>query len=85
MTLFELSSWCTLSFERGTRYYRLHLEQDLWGGWCLTRVHGRKSSRLGRVATIGAGPLAKNLELLAAVAHRRVQRGYRLRPPTRTC
>jgi hypothetical protein len=45
---FEVGSWLTLRWTRGTRYYRVHLEQDLWTGWLLTQVHGRIGSRLGR-------------------------------------
>ncbi|MGH7121773.1 MAG: hypothetical protein ACREFP_22740, partial [Acetobacteraceae bacterium] len=53
----ETSSWLTLRFQRGTRYYRLHLEQDLWHTWIVTHVHGRCGTPLGRhwstpVATI---------------------------------
>jgi predicted DNA-binding WGR domain protein len=68
----------TWRFERGTRYYRLHLEQDLWGAWCLTRVHGRRGSRLGRTITTCAGTLTDALAALAARAARRRRRGYRL-------
>jgi hypothetical protein len=28
---FNISTWLSLRFERGARYYQLHLEQDLWG------------------------------------------------------
>ena len=37
----DVSSWITLRWVRGTRYYRVHSEQDLWIGWLLTKVHGR--------------------------------------------
>jgi hypothetical protein len=43
----NVSTWLSLRFERGTRYYQLHLEQDLWGAWILTRVNGQRNSRLG--------------------------------------
>ena len=36
-------------FERGTRYYELHLQQDLWGGWEIQRIFGRSKSKHGRV------------------------------------
>jgi hypothetical protein len=76
---FETSKWMTMRFERGTRYYRLHLEQDLWGVWCLTRVNGRSDSRLGRSATGSAGSFQDALELLVAAAERRRARRYELR------
>jgi hypothetical protein len=43
---FDVGSWITLRWTLGTRYYRVHLEQDLWTGWLLTQVHGRIGSRL---------------------------------------
>ena len=36
-------------WERETRYYELHLRQDLWGDWLLTRVWGRRGSSLGQI------------------------------------
>jgi hypothetical protein len=41
----DTASWITL---RGTRYFRVHLEQDLWQQWLLTQVNARTGSRLGR-------------------------------------
>ena len=76
---FETSKWVTMRFERGTRYYRLHLEQDLWGAWCLTRVNGRCDSRIGRSATGKPGTFQDALALLVAAAERRRMRRYELR------
>jgi hypothetical protein len=42
----NVSTWLSLRFERETRYYQPHLEQDLWGAWILTRVNGRKNPGL---------------------------------------
>jgi hypothetical protein len=44
----DTASWITRRWVRGTRYYRVHLEQDLWRGWLLTQVNGRIGTRLGR-------------------------------------
>jgi hypothetical protein len=44
----NVSTWLSLRFERDTRYFQLHLEQDLWGAWILIRVNGRRDLRLGR-------------------------------------
>jgi hypothetical protein len=72
------ASWITLRWIRGTRYYRVHLEQDLWRNWLLTRVNGRIGSRLGR-ARSKPTPSIENAQLdLAAIAARRRQRGYEL-------
>ncbi len=48
---FDTSAWITLRWTRGTRYFRAHLEQDLWQGWIVTHVNGRISSPLGRSRT----------------------------------
>ena len=51
----DVSSWITLRWVRGTRYYRVHLEQDLWSNWLLTQVNGRVGSLFGpRTLTPGA-------------------------------
>jgi hypothetical protein len=74
----DLTSWTTLRWVRGTRYYRVHLEQDLWSGWLLTQVNGRRGTRLGRAHTKQALSIETALLELAAVAKRRRQRGYEL-------
>jgi hypothetical protein len=73
---FEVGSWITLRWTRGTRYYRVHLEQDLWTGWLLTQVHGRIGSRLGRARSFEQPSIEAALFSLAAIAKRRRQRGY---------
>jgi hypothetical protein len=35
-TTLACTQWLTLRWTRGTRYYRAHLEQDLWCGWVIT-------------------------------------------------
>ena len=74
---FDVGSWITLRWTRGTRYYRVHLEQDLWTGWLLTQVHGRVGSRLGRARYFEQPSIEAALFSLAAIAKRRRQRGYR--------
>lgn len=64
--MLETSKWVTMRFERGTRYYRLHLEQDLWGVWCITRVNGKRDSKLGRLVSVCPGSFQDALELLVA-------------------
>jgi hypothetical protein len=75
---FETSSWVALRWERGNRYYRTHLEQDLWGHWTLTRVAGRKGTSRGRCMTSWIGSLEDGLMTLGVIARRRRERGYRL-------
>ena len=68
--------WTTLRWTRGTRYYRVHLEQDLWSGWLLTLVNGRSGSRLGRARSKPFPSIDAALVELARIAKRRRQRGY---------
>jgi hypothetical protein len=77
-TPIDTASWITLRRVRATRYYRVHLEQDLWRNWLLTQVHGRIGSRLG-CARSKPTPSNENALLdLAAIAARRRQRSYEL-------
>jgi hypothetical protein len=72
----DTASWITLRWVRGTRYYRVHLEQDLWSAWLLTKVYGRRNSALGRTRAIPAPSIEVALLELAAIATRRRKRGY---------
>jgi len=74
----ETPQWITFRFERGTHYYSLHLQQDLWGAWCLTRVNGRKNSRRCRSLTTWPGSLRAGIDALAAAVRQRRLRGYRM-------
>jgi hypothetical protein len=69
----------TLRWTRGTRYFRVHLEQDLWNGWLLTQVNGRTGTRLGRARATPSASIEAALLTLAAIAKRRRQRGYELK------
>jgi hypothetical protein len=74
----DTASWITLRWVRGTRYYRVHLEQDLWLGWLLTQVNGRIGTRLGRARSKPTPSMESALLDLAAIATRRRKRGYEL-------
>lgn len=76
--IFDTSSWMTLRWIRGSRYYRVHLEQDLWSAWLITQVHGRIGTRLGRARAAQSPSIEAALLQLAAIAKRRRQRGYEL-------
>jgi hypothetical protein len=73
---FETGAWITLRWIRGTRYFRAHVEQDLWQGWTVTHVNGRINSPLGRARSLPAPTIESALLQLAAIAKRRRQRGY---------
>ena len=74
----DTASWITLRWIRGTRYYRVHLEQDLWNVWALTQVHGGIGTLLGRARAVPAPSLESAFLRLADIAKRRRQRGYEL-------
>ena len=74
----DTDAWITLCWIRDTRYYRAHLEQDLWSGWVITPVNGRVNSPLGRVRSVPVPTIESALAELAAIAKRRRQRDYTL-------
>ena len=37
--------WQAIDFEKGTRYYRIILHQDLWHRWVVTKVWGGKGRK----------------------------------------
>ncbi len=75
----DTGSWITLRWTRGTRYFRVHLEQDLWSGWLLTQVNGRIGTRLGRARSVQSASIDAALMQLAGIARRRRLRGYELK------
>jgi hypothetical protein len=75
---FDTSSWITLRWTRCTRYYRVHLEQDLFSSWVLTSVNGRSGTPLGCARWQPASTIDVALLSLAHIAKRRRQRGYEL-------
>jgi hypothetical protein len=74
----DTAAWITLRWTRGTRYFRVHLEQDLWSNWLLTQVNGRISSPLGRARAHPSPTIETALLHLVTIAKRRRQRGYTL-------
>jgi hypothetical protein len=54
----------------------VHLEQDLWNGWILTKVNGRIGTRLGCVRIAESPSIEAALLSLAETAKRRRQRDY---------
>jgi hypothetical protein len=66
-----IDEWISLRWERGSRYYEVHLHQDLWGDWVLTQVWGCRGTELGRM--VHHTPCAsreEGCERLAAVRDR---------------
>jgi len=65
-----------LRWEKETRYYEVHLQQDLWGGWVLTRIWGRRGSPMGQIRRVPCASYAEAMKQLAAVRSQRQRRGY---------
>ena len=62
----------------GVRYYEVDLDRDLWGEWRLTRIWGRRGTRLGQIRVVPCGSRDEGLARIAAILKRRRQRRYRL-------
>lgn len=77
-TAIDPISWITLTRIRGSRYYRVHLEQDLWYAWVIAQVYGRRGSPLGRARSTPAATRAAAFLAIAHITKRRRQRGYEL-------
>jgi predicted DNA-binding WGR domain protein len=65
-----------LRWEKETRYYEVHLQQDLWGSWVLTRIWGRRGSPMGQVRRAPFASYAEAMKQLAVVRSQRQRRGY---------
>jgi hypothetical protein len=76
----DTRAWITLRWTRGSRYYRAHLEQDLWTAWTVTQVNGRIGTSLGRARHFAQPSIEAALLALADIAQRRRRRGYELTP-----
>jgi predicted DNA-binding WGR domain protein len=65
-----------LRWEKDTRYYEAHVEPDLWGGWVLTRIWGRRGTALGQMRRAPCDSYGQALDALEDVGKRREKRGY---------
>ena len=65
-------------FEKETRYYELHLQQDLLNDWVIVATNGRKKSKLGQSRTIAFLNYTEAFARFCTMTHVRHQRGYRL-------
>lgn len=80
----NLDQWLTVRWEKltdkGVRYYEVRIQQDLWGGWVLTKIWGRRGTQLGSMAHTPCQSYQTALDELDAVRTRRQRRGYNLVP-----
>jgi len=58
------------------RYYRVFLDQDLFGDWTLIKVWGGIGSNRGRMHSTGVTSYKAGVELVDDIARRRARRGY---------
>ena len=65
-----------LRWVKHTRYYEVLLHQDLWGGWIVTRIWGRRDSSLGQVRHQPCESYVEGLDQVQQIQQRRAQRGY---------
>jgi hypothetical protein len=62
------------------RYYRAHLQRDLFGDWALIRSWGSLDSHHGQVRTERVNNQSEGQQILVGISKRRASQGYRLAP-----
>ena len=65
-------------FEKGTRYYTVILDKDLFNEWVITIANGRIGTKLGRIRTIAFPCFVDACDKFQATMKNRVKRGYLL-------
>lgn len=63
-------------FIKDTRYYQITLARDLLGDWVVTRINGRRGSRLGRIRNIPVASVRDGRALIEETARLRIAHGY---------
>lgn len=65
-------------FEKGTRYYTVILDKDLFDDWVITIANGRIGTKLGRVRKIAFTCFDDALGQFENTTKTRIKRGYQL-------
>lgn len=65
-------------FEKGTRYYTVVLDKDLFDDWVITIANGRIGTKLGRIRKIAHPSFADACNQFHSVTKIRAKRGYLL-------
>ena len=65
-------------FEKGTRYYTVILDKDLFDDWVITIANGRIGTKLGRVRKIAFTCLEDAFGQFENTTKIRIKRGYQL-------
>ena len=68
--------WSHQRWEKDSRYYEILLHQDLWGDWVLTRIWGRRGTKLGREVHTPCASYRDARDRIVAVKARRKRRSY---------
>jgi predicted DNA-binding WGR domain protein len=66
-------------WEQGSRYYIVHLHEDLWGALCVTRAWGARGAPQGQVRHQTCASRAEAAAVLWRLRRQRNARGYRRR------
>ena len=65
-------------FEKGTRYYTVILDKDLFDDWVITIANGRIGTKLGRIRKIAFTCFEDSLGQFENTTKIRIKRGYQL-------
>ncbi|MEI6095504.1 MAG: WGR domain-containing protein [Gammaproteobacteria bacterium] len=66
----------SLRFEKGTRYYSVILEQDLFEDWVITIINGRINTKLGGIRKLAFSNVSDAIVKLDAITQTRIKRKY---------
>lgn len=76
MNPYETEQWLTSRWEKATRYYEAHVQQDLWGEWLVVRTWGGKGSRRGGIKAELCATRKEACARFERIAQLRQRRGY---------
>jgi hypothetical protein len=65
-------------FEKGTRYYTIILDRDLFDDWVIIIANGRIGTKLGRIRTLAFPSFTAAFNQFCIATKIRIKRGYQL-------
>ena len=74
----DSASFKLARFEKGTRYYTIILEQDLFKDWVITVINGRINTKLGRIRKLAFQNCSDAVLKFDAITRTRIKRKYLL-------
>ena len=72
----EKSIFQSARFEKGTRYYTVILDKDLFDDWVIIIANGRIGTKLGRIRTIAFPCFVDACDKFQVTIKNRAKRGY---------